>query len=312
MSDSLVALFPGQGSQKVGMGLSLFQESQLAKTRFEEADDILGFKLSKICFEGPLEQLTATEVAQPAILTTSVICYQLAKEELGDRLSPKAAAGHSLGEYSALVAANVLSFADAVSLVNARGKFMQEAVPSGKGKMYAILSKEVSELEEEIQKYLATQQNNAVLEIANINAPGQIVIAGDALACDQFIAGLAGTRCIELPVSAPFHCQLMKPAEEKLSPKLQQTVFRDALFPIYSNYTASASQNSDTLRQNLIKQVCGRVRWVESMQNAIQETSCTQVVEFGFGNVLTGLQKRISPSTTRVNIDSLSAIALLK
>jgi [acyl-carrier-protein] S-malonyltransferase len=211
-NNRILALFPGQGSQKVGMGREFFDQLPFARELFEMAGDALGFSLSEICFEGPLERLTATEIVQPAILTVSTICFQAAKQLLGDALQPAAAAGHSLGEYSALVAAGALDFCDAVRLVHKRGRYMQAAVPAGEGKMMAVLGKDPAELEETIAKIAGTVQ------IANINAPGQIVVSGAAAAVDALKSQLPGTKMIELTVSAPFHCALMEPAQRSLRP----------------------------------------------------------------------------------------------
>jgi [acyl-carrier-protein] S-malonyltransferase len=292
----VLGLFPGQGSQKVGMGKELFESTEIGKKLFAMADECLGFPLSTICFEGPAERLTATEVAQPAILTVSTICYELAREK-NPSLALCAAAGHSLGEYSALVAAGALSFADAVVLVHKRGSYMQKAVPAGVGKMVAVLGKEVPEIEAALAKV-----TKGVAQIANVNAPGQIVIAGAKEAVEEFVTLMPGTKVMELQVSAPFHCSLMKPAEEALAKDLATAGITMPRFPVYANYTAAAVRDGEEIRKTLQLQVCGRVRWVESMNAAIRETNPTMAVEFGAGNVLTGLLKRIAPELTRKNI----------
>jgi [acyl-carrier-protein] S-malonyltransferase len=307
MIKKIIGLFPGQGSQKVGMGLELHKTSELARSLFAAADETLGFPLSTYCFEGPFEKLTLTEVTQPAILTVSVICLELFKKSALGQLALVAAAGHSLGEYSALVAAGALSFADAIMLVHKRGKYMQEAVPAGEGKMAAVLGKDLKEIEEALAKV-----TKGVAQVANINAPGQIVIAGDKAAIEEGLAILAPVKSIDLPVSAPFHCALMRPAQEKLAADLKLAAFHPCAFPVYANFTAKPVVQPEEIRTTLERQVCGRVKWVESMQNAIAETTPDLAVEFGAGTALTGMLKRINPAITRVNVDSLEGIEQFK
>jgi [acyl-carrier-protein] S-malonyltransferase len=284
------------------MGRDLFDRYPAARELFERADGALGFPLSQICFEGPADKLTLTEIAQPAILTVSTICFQLARQNLSTG-KIVAAAGHSLGEYSALVAAEALSFEDAVRLVNKRGRYMQQAVPVGTGKMVAVLGKEVSDVEAALTRVVSE-----VAEIANINAPGQIVVAGSAAGVSQFIEQLGTAKIVELQVSAPFHCALMKPAEDRLRVDLAQIDIRKPSFPVYQNFTAQPSVDPDSIRENLARQVCGRVRWVECVENAIREQSPQAGWEYGAGAVLTGLLKRIDSSLARVNIDSAEAL----
>lgn len=292
----ILALFPGQGSQKVGMGKELLQSTPKAKELFDKADKALGFSLSSICFDGPAEKLTLTEIAQPAILTVSVICFEHALSTTPD-LQVVAAAGHSLGEYSALVAAGSLKFEDAVRIVNQRGKFMQEAVPVGTGKMVVVLGQEVDAIEAALSSV-----KSGVAQIANINAPGQVVVAGAKAAVDEFVTNMAGAKVMELNVSAPFHCALMKPAEEKLRTVLREAEIAPARFPVYANFSSKPLTASDEIRESLAQQVCGKVRWVECMQNAIRDCTPQSAYEFGNGNVLTGLLKRIDPQIARVNI----------
>jgi [acyl-carrier-protein] S-malonyltransferase len=298
----IFTLFPGQGSQKVGMGRELFDRQPLAKELFDRADKALGFSLSQICFEGPVDKLTMTEIAQPAILTVSTICFNLARlRSSSERIV--AAAGHSLGEYSALVAAEAIDFEDAVTLVNKRGRYMQEAVPVGTGKMVAVLGKEVADVEAAL-----AQVTGEIAQIANVNAPGQIVVAGSAAGISEFVAKLGAAKVIELQVSAPFHCTLMKPAEERLRVDLASITVRKPVFPVYQNFTATCSDDPETIRENLALQVCGRVRWVECVQNAVKERAPQAGWEYGAGNVLTGLLKRIDSSLARVNIESADSL----
>jgi [acyl-carrier-protein] S-malonyltransferase len=301
-----MGIFPGQGSQTVGMGKALFDSSEKAKEIFSLADKVLGFSLSKLCFEGPADQLTATAVAQPAILTVSTICYEIAKSQNGSQWSLVAAAGHSLGEYTALVAAGAIRFEDAVQLVHKRGRYMQEAVPAGQGKMLAVLGKEVVDLEAALAKV-----TSGVAQIANINAPGQIVVAGSVQGMDEFLSHLGSAKSIPLPVSAPFHCAMMKPAEEKLALDLKSLSIQKPSCPVYANYSAKGLTNPEEIREALKLQVCGRVRWVECMQNAISEIAPEAIVEFGAGNVLSGMLKRIDSSQKRLNVQSAEDSAQL-
>ncbi|MDC0357641.1 ACP S-malonyltransferase [Oligoflexia bacterium] len=294
----IFGLFPGQGSQKVGMGKELWEQFDLAKEMFSMADDVLGFSLSKICFEGPVERLTETEVTQPAILTVSSICYALLQNKLGSSLNLIGAAGHSLGEYSALVAAGALEFKDAVLLVHKRGKYMQKAVPVGAGAMLAVLGKELPEIEAALTK------TKGIAQVANINAPGQVVIAGSVSGTREFTDHLGEARVKELAVSAPFHCQLMKPAEKELAVDLKDVNIQPAKFPVYVNYSAQATTEPEEIREALKLQVCHQVRWVACMQNAIAEVAPNMMIEFGTGNVLSGLLKRIDSSLKRAAISS--------
>lgn len=294
ISKNIFAMFPGQGSQKIGMGGSLLSASPRANEYFEEAESRLGFSLKKLCLEGPIDQLTMTQNAQPAILTVSTIAYESIRSTHDTK--PIVAAGHSLGEYSALVAAKAISFSDAVLLVHKRGRYMQEAVPVGTGKMVAVLGKEIAEIED-----VLTNVRDGVAEIANINAPGQIVVSGDVAGVSEFISGLGKARVIELPVSAPFHSSLMKPAEIKLAEDLKSIKIATPEFPVFSNYSAEPLTDPEAIRRALALQVCGRVRWVECVQQARQGFAFDQAVEIGEGNTLIGLMKRIDgtiPSVT--------------
>ena len=305
-SRKVLALFPGQGSQKVGMGKEFLEASETAKEYFDLADRALGFSLTNICCNGPADQLTRTDIAQPAILTVSTICYELARATLGGKFEVCAAAGHSLGEYSALVAAGVLAFEDAVQLVHKRGRYMQEAVPQGAGKMVAVLGKEQAEIEAAFEDLPGT------IQIANVNAPGQIVVAGEAAAVSAFTQKLAGSKVIELQVSAPFHCALMLPAAERLAVDLAAITMQPAQFPVYANFSARPLTDPAEIRPSLKEQVCGRVRWVECLQNAVKNHAPDLAIEFGAGNVLTGLLKRIDSGVPRQNIESIGNLEKLK
>lgn len=298
-----IALFPGQGSQKVGMGKDLLEASPIAADLFSRARAALGFDLAAICFDGPEERLTATAIAQPAILTISTICFEMAKEH---SLRFECAAGHSLGEYSALVAAGAICFDDAVVLVHKRGTYMQEAVPAGAGKMIAILGKEIADIEQAI-----AQVETGIAQIANDNSPGQVVVAGDADGIDSLQKVLAGSKIIELKVSAPFHCALMKQAEINLRKDLAQLSIKPPTFPIISNFHARALMAPDDIREALALQVCGRVRWVECMNLAATQYQITRGIEFGAGNVLTGLLKRINPAVERITAGNPADLASL-
>lgn len=288
----LGALFPGQGSQCIGMGKEFYQSHEQAKELFDLADKLLGFSLSRLCFEGPIEELTLTKNVQPAILCVSTICHQLSK------LSVSAAAGHSLGEYSALVAAGALSFEDAVQLVHKRGCYMQEAVPSGQGKMLAVMGMGEDEILAAIKKV-----DDGSVEIANLNCPGQTVVAGDVIGVDNFAKAVNGkAKLIPLNVSAPFHCVLMQPAAESLAKDLDNTDFNDPAFPVYANFNAEAVTSGDTARQMLKKQVCGTVRWTDCIQNMLQSHNITTMLEFGPGGVLSKLLKRIDKSVSAFQI----------
>lgn len=296
-------LFPGQGSQSVGMGRDFAEHSELAQAIFKEANETLGYDLKALCLEGPLESLTLTQNAQPAILTVSYIAYRLAE------VTPVAAAGHSLGEYTALVAAEALSFRDAVQLVHRRGKYMQEAVPEGAGKMIAVLGPTVPEIEAVIATVDA-----GVKEIANINSPGQTVVSGDVVGIDTLSGALvkAGMKVIPLKVSAPFHCSLMKSAERKLAEDIAKVTFSDPKFPVYSNVTATKVTSGSEAKELLVKQVCSPVRWTESMQNMIRDFELKQTVEFGAGGVLSNLLKRIDKSISRTEIGEFAHVASLR
>lgn len=295
------ALFPGQGSQVVGMGLKLCEQSERAKEIFERANQALGFDLKKLCFEGPIEELTKTEVAQPALLTTAYACYAEFADKGG---KVQAAAGHSLGEYTALVAAGALKFEDAVVLVNKRGKYMQESVPQGMGGMLAVMGLEEAQLKEIISKV-----SSGVVEIANLNCPGQTVLAGNKEGLAHFQDIAVGAKIIPLNVSAPFHCSLMKPAADKLALDLDSVEFKDLLFPIVANVTAKKITSGNEARELLKRQVCESVRWTDSVNYLANEMGVKEVIEFGPGGVLVKLCKRINASLNRLQVEDTESAA---
>jgi [acyl-carrier-protein] S-malonyltransferase len=285
-------LFPGQGSQKVGMGKALFDAYPDARAVYEEADAALGFSLSKLCFEGPVEELTLTANAQPAILATSIAALRALLRETD--LRPGVVAGHSLGEYSALVAAGALRLADAVRVVNLRGKFMQEAVPAGEGAMTAILNLDRAGVENACGE--AAKELNAVVSAANHNGGGQIVIAGSKAAVERAAALCKerGAKAIPLKVSAPFHCALMQPAADRLAAELARVELMAPSVPVVTNVEAAPSKDPAQLRKLLVAQVTAPVRWEESILK-IAELGASRAIEVGAGNVLAGMVKRIAP-----------------
>ncbi len=297
-------IFPGQGSQYSGMGKELADAFPVARNLFEEADDALGFKLSDLCFSGSDADLKLTANTQPAILTASVAVLKVVQQETG--LKADYVAGHSLGEYSALVCSGALSFADAVRTVRARGTFMQEAVPVGTGTMAAILGVE-SDMLEEICREAAEGE---VVSPANFNSPGQIVIAGTVAAVARAIeiAKARGFRkAMLLPVSAPFHCALMKPAADRLSAVLDTVAVHDMNVPVIANADAAPNSDKDRVKPLLVAQVCSPVLWEQSV-NAMCRLGVTDFIELGPGKVLSGLVKRISKEAVLANIEDVAGI----
>jgi [acyl-carrier-protein] S-malonyltransferase len=292
-------VFPGQGSQAVGMGEDLRQAFPLAAALFEEADDALGFALSRIIRDGPESELKRTANTQPAILLVSVAAYRA----LG--LSPAAVAGHSLGEYSALVAAGALNFRDAVVLVHKRGRYMQEAVAEGAGLMLALIGVEPSAIQEAI-----TADGGAV-DIANYNAPGQTVIAGEREATRRVAERCGARQAVELPVSAPFHCRLMKPAEERLRADLAGVQFADPQMPLYNNVDAQRVTSAAAARDGLARQVSRSVRWTEVIQHMAGDGMRT-FVEVGPGSVLSGMIRRIERSAERLSAGDAAGIETVR
>lgn len=297
-----VFLFPGQGSQSVGMGRELAEKYPIAKQTFEEADDALGFSLSRLCFEGPEEKLKLTEFTQPAIFTVSVAAQRLLAER---HIVPSHVAGHSLGEYSADVAAGVLSFTDAVKTVRSRGRFMQEAVPAGQGAMAAILG--LSSEDAARACVDAAAEIGEVVSAANFNSPEQTVISGTSAAVERASAlakERGAKRIVPLPVSAPFHCALMQPAQDRLAEILRRLDFADARYPVVTNVDATPRMGAEALRDALIRQVTGTVRWVESMRLLASENPA-QFIEVGPGKVLCGLMRQIDRSQTCRHVDDV-------
>ena len=344
----IALLFPGQGSQVVGMGRAFYDTAPAARAIFQEADDALGFALSKLIFEGPEDQLKLTEHTQPAILTTSIAILRVLEPELKSRnLTVAFAAGHSLGEYSAHVAAGTFTFADAVRTVRSRGQFMQAAVPPGVGAMAAILglsaarinaicarvSDELtaappdnpsnpSEQAAATMDALADPANpastpteaatrvSAVVAPANLNSPEQTVISGSKEAVERAVAvckEAGAKRAIMLPVSAPFHCKLMQPAEEQLASTLEAVTFNDTAFPVAANIDARLLHRGPEIRDALIRQVTGAVRWVECIE-LLKHSGATHYIEVGPGKVLSGLNNKIDKSLITTHVDSPEAL----
>jgi|TARA_S200000501_G_C20809490_1_gene737706 [acyl-carrier-protein] S-malonyltransferase len=285
-------IFPGQGSQFVGMGKDLHEKYDLVKKLFKEADDVLDVSLSKIILEGPKEELDFTTNTQPAIFLISYSIFNVVKKEFNiDLNSAKYFAGHSLGEYSALSSAGYLSFSDTIKLLRTRGDAMQNAVPKGEGGMLAILGSSV----EMIEKILKDNQNNLIAQIANDNSEGQIVISGKNTDLDKLIEILKinNIKNIKLPVSAPFHCKLMRKATEIMKKEIEKINFQDSNIRLISNVTANEITNKENIQKLLIDQIENRVRWRESINNMIAK-GVNQFIEIGPGKVLSGLVKRIN------------------
>ncbi len=312
-------IFPGQGSQAVGMGRELANLYRVARQTFEEADAALGFKLSQVCWEGPEDKLRLTEITQPAILTVSVATFRVLREK---GVVPAITAGHSLGEYSAHVAAGTLEFQDAVRAVHHRGRYMQEAVPVGKGAMAAVLGMPVDKLQhacldavagndlDELLETIGTNGTSVCCQPANINSPDQIVISGSKQAVER-AAELAkqrgAKRAIMLPVSAPFHSALMQPAQDRLASDLKALTFHPMQVPVVTNVDAEVVSDPERARDALLRQVTGAVRWEECMRALIARGVST-FIEVGPGKVLCGLTRQIERSKTAFNVEDEASL----
>jgi [acyl-carrier-protein] S-malonyltransferase len=348
---TIALLFPGQGSQTVGMGRAFYDASPAARAVFDEADDALGFALSKIIFEGPEDQLKLTEHTQPAILTVSIAALRVLEPELKSRgLAVAFAAGHSLGEYSAHVAAGTFSFADAVRTVRSRGQFMQAAVPAGEGAMAAILGlppARINDICAQVSDELTqappehpanpteqafavvdavTDPNNsattpeqaaakvsAVVSPANLNSPDQTVISGSKAAVEraaELCKEAGAKRTVMLPVSAPFHCALMQPAQDELANVLESIVFNDPAYPVAANVDARLMTRGTEVRDALIRQVTGPVRWTECIA-LLRESGVTQSIEVGPGKVLAGLNRQIDRELATGNVEDPASLEKL-
>lgn len=295
----IAVVFPGQGSQSVGMGRDFYDRYPRARGVFEEADRALKRPLSKICFEGPQEELQLTENTQPGLLTVSIAIWTL----LNEALQPDFVAGHSLGEYTALVAASSLRFADVVRLVRRRGEYMQQAVPVGQGAMLAVLGADP----ERVENLCREAAQGQVLSPANFNCPGQIVIAGHTEAirrAAEMAQSMGIKRTIPLAVSAPFHCALMKPAQENMMPLLQEQNFGALRFPLITNVDATVIQTGQQARDALIRQIPNPVRWWQSIELLIRE-GVTTFIEVGAGKVLTGMIRKISRDVQTFNVENV-------
>jgi [acyl-carrier-protein] S-malonyltransferase len=304
MEHNTAFVFPGQGSQYAGMGRDIAEAFPIARRTFDDIDNALGFSISDLCFNGPEEQLKLTENTQPAILAVSAAIHAVLEERGATRRD--LVAGHSLGEYSAIVSVGGLTPADAAKIVHQRGRFMQDAVPVGTGGMAALIGPTV----EEVQAICAEAADGEIVSVANINAPGQIVIAGTKAAIERAIAVAKSRgvrRALPLPVSAPFHCALMKPAEERLEPVLRDAPFKDLWLSLISNVDASPIGTSHAVRNALVRQVASPVRWVESVQHMIS-MGVRRFVEIGPGSVLTGLIKRIDSSVELINVSDVPSL----
>lgn len=298
-------VFPGQGSQTVGMCKAFYDEYAVARQVFEEADEALGFSITKMCFEGPESDLRLTYNTQPAILTASTACAAVLKEK---GISCDVAAGHSLGEYSALVNTGALAFADAVRIVRKRGQFMQEAVPVGEGSMAAVLGLESDKIVEICQAVEA--EGGEAVQAVNFNCPGQVVIAGAVNAVNKAVEALkaAGAkRAVLLPVSAPFHSSLMKPASERLAEVLAPIEIKDITIPVVANVTAKEVTSGAEIKELLIKQAAMPVLWETSVRNMVADGVDT-FVEVGPGKVLTGFTKKIAKGLPALNIEDPASL----
>jgi len=303
-------VFPGQGSQFVGMGKDFYDNFKIARETFEEVDDALSYKLSKIIFDGPIEELTLTEHTQSALMVVSIAIARVVEEVTGRKIKEIASfvAGHSLGEYSALCAAGAISLRDTAKLLKIRGKSMQEAVPQGQGAMAAILGAEL----EEVTNICNNASKYGICEIANDNCPGQIVISGSTIAIEKAIEEFTalGKKAIKLAVSAPFHCSLMLPVKEKMKAALDNTIIKAPEVLLIPNVIVQPTNDSQIIKQSLIDQVAGRVRWRETIE-FLNINKIDTIVEVGAGKVLSGMVKRCTKEISCFNIQNINDIELV-
>jgi [acyl-carrier-protein] S-malonyltransferase len=310
MSNQIAFLFPGQGSQAVGMGRELAERFPIAAQTFAEADAALGFPLSRLCFEGPEEDLRLTENTQPAIMTVSVAAARVFAERLlaEHGVAPALAAGHSLGEWSAHVIAGTFSLADAVRAVKARGRAMQQAVPAGQGAMAAVLALDAAQVSEACVE--AARETGLIVQAANLNSPSQTVISGATAAVEKAAAlckAKGARRTVMLPVSAPFHCALMQPAQEEVARVLSGVGMHNPHIPVAANVTGELVTTADATRDALIRQVTGAVRWVDCMQS-LKAAGADLFIEVGPGKVLCGLLKQIDPALRSLNVEDAASL----